>query len=432
MSARDACYNRTVSDSSPENVELRAQLDAMAVELLDRYEELTLLYDLGAALATRFDVEDICEVAIDRAMRAVGNTRATVALAEGAGVKVVAARGRPAVSPGGVTEYVARTGREVLLHDGEPPPPGIERPTDRRVSVLSVPLVAPEGGNVLGALTLAAKPSGDFTAGDAKLAHAIARQLAAALYTSGVVAELRAAEGVRRELEIAAEIQRALLPGSPPSVPGARLQALCVPAANVGGDYYDLIVGADGRLSLVIADVAGHSIGSALLMAMTRSILRREISDGTPPDGVLERTNAGLYDDLVAAGLFITAFCARYDPAGGLLEYANAGHNRPLLRRLDGSVEELDADGAALGILAAVPFEGRSVPLAPGDALLLYTDGATEAASPSGEQYGEERLREAFVAGIRADDLFDHVRDHRNGVAQVDDVTFVLLELEGP
>jgi serine phosphatase RsbU (regulator of sigma subunit) len=429
---RAPCYNGTVSDPSAENAALRAQLDEMAGELLDRYEELTLLYDLGAALATRFEVADICEVAIDRAMRAVGNTKAAVALAGQGGVEVVASRDLPTVTPGGVTEYVARTGREVLLHEDELPPPGIERGHDRRMSVLSVPLVAPEGGDVLGALTLAAKPHGDFTAGDAKLATAIARQLAAALYTSGVVAELRAAEGVRRELEIAAEIQRALLPGSPPSLAGVRLRALCEPAANVGGDYYDLIVGADGRLSLVIADVAGHSIGSALLMAMARSILRREISEGTAPDGVLERTNVGLYDDLVAAGLFITAFCARYDPARGLLEYANAGHNRPMLRRADGSVEELDADGAALGILAAVPFEGLSVALGPGEALLLYTDGATEAAAPSGEPFGEERLSEAFLAGLPPAGLFERVREHCRGVAQVDDVTFVMLEREEP
>ena len=334
------------------------------------------------------------------------------------------------VTPGGVTEYVATTGREVLLLAGEAPPRGITRALERRVSVLSVPLIAPDRVEVLGALTLAAKPDQDFNAGDAKLANAIASQLATALYTSRVVDTLRSAEGVRRELEIASGIQRALLPSSPPSLPGTRLAALCAPAANVGGDYYDLLVSEDGRLSLVVADVAGHSIGSALMMAMARSILRREIADGKPPNAVLAGTNDGLYDDLVAAGLFITAFCARYDPKQRLLEYANAGHNHPMLRRVDGAVEELDADGAAVGILADVVFEGRSALLVPGDALLLYTDGATEAANPAGEPFGEKRLREAFLRGDSPSELYDAVRSHTEGAPQADDVTLVLLRAE--
>jgi serine phosphatase RsbU (regulator of sigma subunit) len=409
---------------------LRGRLDEMTAELLDRYEELTLLYDLGTALASRFDVGEICEVAIDRATRAIGNKKAAVALIGEGGVEIVASRDLPKVTPGGVTEHVARTGREMLLLHGESAPAGITRAPDRRVSVLSVPLLAPDSGEVLGAFTLADKPDEDFTAGDAKLANAIASQVAAALYTSRVVDELRASDGLKRELEIAAGIQRTLLPGSPPSLPGARVEALCAPAANVGGDYYDLIVGADGTLFLVVADVAGHSIGSALLMAMARTIIRREIADGKPPAAVLASTNTSLYEDLVRSNLFITAFCARYDPDGRLLEYANAGHNRPMLYRSGNAVEELDADGAALGILADVEFEQRHVSFEPGDALLLYTDGATEAADPGGQLFGEDRLRDAFLQGAPPPGLFEAVHTHLAGAPQADDVTLVVLYAE--
>jgi serine phosphatase RsbU (regulator of sigma subunit) len=285
----------------------------------------------------------------------------------------------------------------------------------------------------LGALTLAAKPDGArFTAGDAKLATAVATQLAAALYTSRLVESLRAAEAVRREVEIAAGIQRALLPERPPDLPGAELAALCVPAANVGGDYYDLLVDEEGRLSVVIADVAGHSVGSALMMAMARSVLRRELASDADPAAVLRATNTALFDDLARAGLFITAFCAQFDPASGALEYANAGHNPPLLRRAaNGETRELDADGVALGILRDAEFEHGSAALGPGDVVLLYTDGVTEAAGADG-QFGEERLRAALgdmPAGELVDAVYAAVRAYA-GDARGDDVTLVALRAE--
>jgi len=201
----------------------------------------------------------------------------------------------------------------------------------------------------------------------------------------------------QRELEaevaMAAGIQMGLLPTAPPAVAGIDVAGLCLPAANVGGDYYDLILDDEDRLIVLIADVAGHSIGSALLMAMARSVLRREISGGGSPSEVLAATNQAMYADLVTAGLFITMFCARFDPADGQLTYANAGHNPPVLKREDGS-SELDADGAAIGFLEHVDFEERTEQLEPGATILLYTDGVVEAMDPGEEQFGEERLAE--------------------------------------
>jgi sigma-B regulation protein RsbU (phosphoserine phosphatase) len=298
-----------------------------------------------------------------------------------------------------------------------------------------VPLIPPGEEVAIGALTLAGKRDGaEFSAGDAKLASAVATQLAAAIYTSRLVEARRAAEAVRREVEIAAGIQRTLLPERPPDLAGIELAALYVPAATLGGDYYDFIVDESGRLSVVIADVAGHSIGSALLMAMARSILRRELAEGGEPATVLEATNAALFGDLVRAGLFITAYCARFDPATGELLYANAGHNPPLMRGgASSDVSELDADGASLGILREVGFEQGSTHLAPGDAVLLYTDGVTEAAGPDG-QFGEERLQRSFDGRFPrdlVDGIYAAVRAH-GGDARGDDVTLVAMRAREP
>jgi sigma-B regulation protein RsbU (phosphoserine phosphatase) len=397
---------------------LQAQLDEMTAELLDRYEELTLLYDLGGALATLFDVEEISAVALAKAARAVGAEHAELTFAGDA----------PA---GSVPEQVIATGRQLLLHEGDPAPDGVPAPA----AALSVPLLLPGEEAPIGALTLTGGAGSRFTAGDAKLAATVASQLASAIYRSRVVESMRETEAVRRELELAAGIQRSLLPAHPPELAGVELAALCVPAANVGGDYYDFLVDEAGRVSLVIADVAGHSIGAALMMAMARSILRRELSEGAHPAAVLAATNDAMFDDLVRAGLFITAFCARYDPVQRRLEYANAGQNLPLLRRAaTGELLELDADGASLGILRAVEFEQGSIELEPRDTLLLFTDGVTEAAAASGEQFGDERLGAVFDGRAPAEltmAVLGAVRAHAGGVGQSDDVTLVVLRAKG-
>lgn len=238
---------------------------------------------------------------------------------------------------------------------------------------------------------------------------------------------------LQSEVAMAAGIQKGLLPSAPPELAGCDLAGLCLPAANVGGDYYDLLVDEDGRLIILIADVAGHSIGSALLMAMARSVLRREVAVGASPSEVLGATNAAMFGDLVNAGLFITMFCARYDPADGGLTYANAGHNPPVLASADGTPQELDADGAAIGFLDDVDFEERTETIEPGGSLLLYTDGAVEALGPGNDQFGEERLADLVVtmgpagADVMIDTIVSTLNDFTGGSAQGDDITLVAL-----
>ena len=239
---------------------------------------------------------------------------------------------------------------------------------------------------------------------------------------------------LENEVAMAAGIQMGLLPKEPPAVEGIDLAGLCLPAANVGGDYYDLILDDEGRLVILVADVAGHSIGSALLMAMARSVLRREVAQGHSPAEILGVTNTAMFGDLVNAGLFITMFCARYEPADGRLTFANAGHNPPLLARADGATLELDGDGAAIGFLEHVDFEELTEQVGPGDALLLYTDGIVEAMGPDDtEPFGEERLAELVSAmapaGAQAtiDAIVGALNDFTAGTHQRDDIRMVSL-----
>jgi len=421
-----------------------ADVEELAAELLGRYEEVTILYALSEALGSIVEIPRLCEVALEQALQTLGARRGFVVLADGGELRVAATLNEQRLQPGktipsgrGITAQVAVTGRRLLVHPDEAHGDGAARGGTFE-AVLSVPLATSEEAaleGALGALTLIGKPAGErFKAGDAKLATAVAAQLAAAIQKTRYIEELREAERVQREVELAATIQRSLLPAAPPAVPGISLAGRCAPAANVGGDYYDFLAG-HGGVSLLIADVSGHSIGSALMMAMARSILRREIGEGKRPAEVLAAANVTLFEDLVNSALFITAFCARYDPATRELAYANAGHNLPLLRRADDTVEELDADGAALGILPDIAFEERRTTLAPGEIVVLYTDGVVEARALGGEHFGEERLAHLLSGAARgpealADDVYAAVRTHTGDVPQQDDVTLVVLRCE--
>jgi serine phosphatase RsbU (regulator of sigma subunit)/CHASE3 domain sensor protein len=256
-------------------------------------------------------------------------------------------------------------------------------------------------------------------------------QMASALESRTGELEQRYDE-VRLEVARAATLQRQLLPERPP--PGARIElaGACLPAADVGGDYFDYLVDDRGRVTLLIADVAGHGIASALLMAMVRQVVRREVLAGAAPDEVLRAANAELHDDLVTVELFVTAFCARIDRGAGVLQFANGGHNRPFLRRSDGTVSELDADGMAIGLLADAPFEAGETAFAAGDAVVLFTDGVVEAEDPDGRPLGDRRLQE-MVEGMEGTApesavalVVGAVREHVAGRPVRDDVTVVV------
>jgi PAS domain S-box-containing protein len=223
------------------------------------------------------------------------------------------------------------------------------------------------------------------------------------------VTQLRRAEEERHELEIAKQIQLSLLPDSPLNVEGVVIAGYCLPATHVGGDYFDYFYGQDA-IDIVIADVSGHSMGAALIMAETRSTLKAEalrtlhahsesgkLEKDAGTGDILRILNALLYEDLSKAELFITMFYMKYNPATRKLSYANAGHNRPLLLPAGKTVCcELDAEGIIFGVTKEIAFEEKTIVLAPGDLVLLYTDGITEAQNAKGEFFGVERLTRLF------------------------------------
>jgi len=200
-----------------------------------------------------------------------------------------------------------------------------------------------------------------------------------------------------KELEIAKQIQLSLLPPAPPALPGIDCAGRCVSATHIGGDYYDLFVRGE-QLEMVIADVSGHSVGAALIMVETRSVLRAQLQTLDSPPQILAALNDLLHDDLSRAELFITMSYLSYHTGTRLLRYTNAGHPPPLLfRPATESFRELDAEGLIIGVKKEVSFEERTLFIEPGDLLFLYTDGITETEGPRGELFGTRRLQNVLV-----------------------------------
>jgi len=208
---------------------------------------------------------------------------------------------------------------------------------------------------------------------------------------------------MKRDLEIAREIQTWLVPSFPPEVPGAEIAFASRPQNSVAGDYYDAFFatapGTDGgKLTLVIADVAGKSIPAALLMATLQASLRTIAGEGASLADLAMRLNRYACAHSLDGRRFTTAVLAEYEPATRRLSYVNAGHNAPILRRANGDMEKLDVGGVPLGIQSAAEYETSAKELQPGDALIFFTDGVVEAFDENGIEFGNER----WLGAIRA------------------------------
>lgn len=253
------------------------------------------------------------------------------------------------------------------------------------------------------------------------------------------VTSRRQAEAERRELEIARQIQTSLLPTAPLRLERLWVAGTCASANHVGGDYFDYYP-VDDAVDVVIADVSGHSVGAALIMAEARSCLRAETRQvenrGRGPKDILCELNGLLFDDLDGADLFITLFYLRFLPTYRELRYANAGHPPAVLLRAESQTcEMLDADGMVLGVQDHCTFEEKKLFLMPGDRILLYTDGITEARDAQGEYFGPERLCELFVAYRQdtpqavVDKLLAELCAYCGDTPCEDDVTLVVLAI---
>lgn len=290
-----------------------------------------------------------------------------------------------------------------------------------------------------------------------KLLQLVADQTSVAIANNELTVELRSKERQDRELEIASEIQLRLLPRQCPVIDGIELAARCQTANRVGGDYYDFIPTNYDQLrqdqeiqrgdpatsvpwSIVIGDVMGKGVPAGLIMTMTRGMLRAEVLNRHSPARILQHLNRVMYADLDNSHRFVTLFYSEYDPQTKLLSYSNAAHNPPLLwKTATQTIEKLDTDGMLIGLDPDSQYEDGQTQLAPGDIILYYTDGFTDAVNKKGHRFDEENLIKVFEEGCQGYDspqgildyLFEQIKvfigsEHNNS----DDMTLIVMRVK--
>src|SRR5579871_1408225 len=246
---------------------------------------------------------------------------------------------------------------------------------------------------------------------------------------------------MKRDLQIAREIQTWLLPGTPPQIPGLAIAYSTRPANTVAGDYYDVFPRpgrtiAENRVVLAVADVAGKSIPAAMLMATFQASLKTLSTAQVALPELAANMNRYACTNSQGGLRFTTAFLAEYDPVNRRIDYINAGHNNPILRRASGQIERLDVGGLPFGILPEVKYDSGTVTLAPGDWLIIFTDGLVEAENARQEEYGEVRVLTALEAGksVEPAELLHRMMTELDlyvgNTPQHDDVTCMLLKSE--
>jgi len=336
----------------------------------------------------------------------------------------------------GISGIVAQTGETLCIEDAWEFP-GFDRSWDlrnnfRTRSVLCMPVNNREGKRI-GVIQVINKREGLFTSDDEDLLAGLTSLIGIAIENAILHKEAIEKQRIEAELELAAEIQRGLLPESPPVLEGYEIAAMSIPARQVGGDYYDFVREDEGHVALIIGDVSGKGIPAAMLMAVAMSGLHA-IDAPSPPDK-MARLNDLLYES-TDSWQYSTLFYASLDLERRMLTTINAGHNPMILADREGRIRFLEKGGMALGMFGSEisEYSAEETQLHPGDLLVMYTDGVTDATNEDDEDFGADRLVELVRGNCRKsaeelkDIIYDEVRKFVGNAPQFDDLTLLILK----
>jgi len=410
------------------NCRLREQVKRQSFEANYRGVELEALYDVGLAIASTLDLDALAEEILIRAVSLLDARRGALYLLEDGEYRAMSRFG------GEARASFPDCGNGSVPDDALP----------GTAHLLAAPIAVESDRR--GILVMADKESrfgvGPFTPEDRRTLDLFANQAAIALENARLHREALEKERYERDMQLAAEIQRQILPKGVPRLPGYDIAGWNRPAREVGGDYYDLLPlavgsfeGNDERpecLGVALGDVSGKGVPAALMVSTLHSAIRLLMGKVETGPRLVERLNKHILASS-APNKFITLLVGELDPVVGTFRYVNAGHNPGLLLRRDGSLERLAPGGLPVGLLPGGSYRADRIDLRPGDLLCLYSDGITECASPEDEELGEARLIELLrgVADRPVTDILEAVEEavtgFAEGAAQGDDQTMVLI-----
>jgi phosphoserine phosphatase RsbU/P len=414
-------------------------VDLLTDELMRTTDQLVALYEVSAAARAGHDLDVMMQTCVEQAARLTGAEHAMLTIRESARAEdplrvftypLSDLAGMP--DPHALLSALTRNPAPAILNSPEECSAVCDQAVDavRRVALAPIPIA----GKIDAGLCVANKPS-DFISGDLKLITALADAAAGFLERDRNYRRELAQARLRRELEIAADIQSRLLPRTLPTLPGVQLAAVSQPASEVGGDFFDVQVLPGDVLALAVGDVTGRGVPAALFMAMALALLRVGLRSTRSPGEAVRHLNAGLSDDLANTGMFVTLFVATFDPASGELRAVNCGHS-PVLVCRRGEVEIWEADGPPVGVLPGVLSAELWRKLQPGDVLAVLSDGFSDARGADGRRIGIAPLVEAVRRSADQDAamivtaLQACVETAGRGPAPEDDQTLVVMKVE--
>ena len=421
----------------PAIAQLEQLLDRMFLK--DPNDYRNVIRQLGRDLQTTIDLDEL----LNRTVRTLGDAllvkhAAILAFTrEGPVAQTTAGHGLDEAQLGRLAALLPHVSNERSSWRAADPIDGLdEAEQDELRDRLGVSLLVPLRwhSETVGALLLGDKLTGmSHTSEDVTLLTNLAGQLSVSLQNALLLRDRVAVARFEEEMNLARQIQRASLLSVFPELPGLEVHAVSQPSKHVGGDFYDVVDAGDGTFLIAIADVSGKGVPAALLSSMLQASLRTQATSSMGLGDILRSINTLLFRSS-SIRQFATFFLARVNPATRSLEFSNAGHNWPVVSRALGGRALLERGGTVLGILEAARFDEDRLTLLPGDRLICYTDGVTEAANASNEFYGEDRLYELIermprewsasrIAGRILDDLANHLGENE---AQ-DDVTILVL-----
>lgn len=422
-----------------EAIESEAELSLLTDDLMRTTDQLVALYEVSAAARVGRDPDDAMRTCVEQAARLTGAARALLVIRDSArsdeeAVHVFAFPATDAARTDfsvALLSALARSRDPLIANTPEECEALCGAAPESATRLVFAPI--PIGGTT-DAVLCALDKSTDFISGDLKLIAALADAASGFLERDRNYRRELAQARVRRELEIAVEIQNRLLPRQVPSVPGVQIAAFSRPASEVGGDFFDVQVLSGNVLALALGDVTGRGVPAALFMAMARALLRAGLQSTQSPARAVEQLNAGLSDDLSNADMLLTLFAATFDPASGELCAMNCGHS-PVLVYSRSEAEVWEADGPPVGTLPHLMSVERRRTLEHGNVLAVLSDGFSEAHDASGRRIGVTPLAETLRrtagedASVIAAALQELAAGAGGGFAPEDDQTLIVMKI---
>lgn len=420
-------------------VEGEKEVQSLSDEVIAKYEEINLIYDIINEVIGVFDEKEIGDIILNKAVQVLGIGSGAIVLKEKDERLTILSRLDKNICFGCNDLFYDLARKTIedkseVIYDHYRNNSAVTGQADVRLPILSVPIDV--GEEVSGAMVLVGRGNGEtFRTGDVKLVYALSTYAGVSVNNSRLIRKMHAAEALRHEMALAREIQQSLLPIGRPSISNLDVAGYCIPAAEVGGDFYGYFPLMNGKWAIAVADVSGHGVGAALTMASLRSILRSEARWKPVPAHVVREANELLCADTSETEMYATLFLSFYNETDRTLAYTNAGHVTPFLRKADGNTwHSLTEGGMAIGLFQQEEYDEAYVTLETGDIVLIYTDGLTEEKNTANSFFDEQTIlaivdeHHAESCDEIAQRILDSVMQHIHNNKQRDDITLVVLK----